>query len=235
MSPQVLVVDDDPDILDLVTLGLQREGFRTRTARTGQSALRELKRETPDAMILDLKLPDSSGLKILENVRKNRKTVDLPVLILSGRSELADRIAGFEQGGNDYVVKPFSPKELILRTKALIRRSRYPDNFHGGSTAAFRLEQNSLSVSLDGNRVYLSVTEFKLLKALFGNQGRILLREQLLEKLWGRVLDSESRALDAHVMRLRKKLGNYADCIDTIRGVGYRFVLKSEDSKLENA
>jgi two-component system phosphate regulon response regulator PhoB len=216
VSKRILVVDDEPDVLELVRLSLDREGFTVETAETGSEALEKIAR----------RIPDMSGTQVCGLLRSQAETADLPVVMLTARSEEADRVVGFELGADDYVTKPFSPRELGLRVKAVLRRS---DGSHGSEKQI--LEAGVLVLDLDRHRctveaveVELTPKEFNLLASLMGRRGRVQSREQLLDECWGSDIMVTLRTVDTHMKRLREKLGTAGDYIDTVRGVGYRFV-----------
>jgi len=224
VSKQILVVDDEPDILELVRFNLAQEGFEVRTAMTGSEALDQIAQSPPDLVVLDLMLPDKSGTEVCREIRSKPETAGLPVIMLTARSEEVDRVVGFEVGADDYVVKPFSPRELMLRIRAVLRRGDEVD------TPARRFEYGPLSLdperhrcSVSGQEVELTTKEFGLLAALMGRPGRVLSREQLLEDVWGSDVSVTHRTVDTHLKRLREKLGEAGDLVRTVRGVGYRF------------
>ncbi|GAB6037004.1 response regulator transcription factor [Fundidesulfovibrio butyratiphilus] len=220
----VLIVEDDEDILQLLDYNMQNAGFETVTCRDGLEAVTLIKRRKPDLVLLDLMLPGIDGFEICKTVKRDPKTAHVPVIMLTARGEEVDRIVGLELGADDYVVKPFSPRELILRAKAVLKRSG-PD-----SQPKKVLSQAGLTVDLDAHRaesdgveIALTATEFKLLAELFQNPGRVHTRDQLLASVWGYEFEGYARTVDTHVRRLRQKLGPHADLIETVRGVGYRF------------
>lgn len=224
MSQQILVVDDEPDILELVRFALTQEGFAVTTAATGQAALDALKDSRPDAVVLDLMLPDFSGTEVCRRIRANAETAALPILMLTARSEELDRVVGFELGADDYVTKPFSARELTLRVKAVLRRTG------SETTETQRLSHGPLTIDLERHRcqvgdevIELTAKEFGLLSALMSRPGRVMSREKLLEEVWGEDIAVTHRTIDTHLKRLREKLGEAGDLIDTVRGVGYRF------------
>jgi len=226
-SPRVLVVEDERDIAALVAYQLTREGFRVETAHTGDDALTALNRQIPDLIILDRLLPEVSGDEVLKSLRSEPATRSVPVLMLTAKREQEDRIEGLELGADDYLTKPFSPRELVLRVQAILRRSREPGTSAGGrvlKAGALRMDLTAHEVTLDGEELNLTPTEFRLLLALMEREGRTRSREQLLERAW----DMDARVADRiqtdmHVRRLREKLGDHADWVETVRGFGYRF------------
>jgi len=224
MATRILVVDDEPDLLDLVRLSLLEAGFAVETAACGQEALEALRRSAPDLVVLDLMLPDMSGTEVCRFVRSRPELAEVLVLMLTAKSEEVDRIVGFELGADDYVTKPFSPRELVLRVRALLRRRT------GASGERNLLERDEVRVDLErhrcwvgGEEVALTAKEFQLLATLMRRPGRVLTRERLLDEIWGSDVTVTMRTIDTHLKRLREKLGKGGDLIETVRGVGYRF------------
>jgi two-component system phosphate regulon response regulator PhoB len=218
------VVDDELDILELLRYNLTQAGYRVVTAADGRQALDLARRERPALIILDLMLPLLSGTEVARILRQDEKTRDTPILMLTARGEEVDRIVGFELGAADYVVKPFSPRELVLRVQAILKRSG------AGAPPGERLTFDPLvidpdahTVRLHDQEVDLTITEFKLLQRLAGRPGRAFSRDQLLSDVWGYGGDLETRTVDTHIKRLRGKLGDLGRWIQTVRGVGYRF------------
>ena len=223
---QVLVVEDEPDIRDLIVLHLAREGFRCRTAADGGDALREVRASHPDLVILDLMLPGLNGLEVCRRLRSEPATASLPIIMLTAKTDEVDRVVGLEVGADDYVVKPFSPKELVARVRAVLRRA-HPPAATGASVlraGALMLDPGRHVATAAGEPLALTPKEFDLLQALMESAGRVLSREQLLARVWGyaHAEDIESRTVDVHVRRLRAKLGPEGRRITTITGVGYR-------------
>jgi two-component system phosphate regulon response regulator PhoB len=226
----VLVVDDEPDLRDLVEFNLKQAGYKTRTAAGGAAALAQVGRERPDIVLLDLNLPDLSGIEVCRALRSDVKTRDLPILMLTARGSEVDRVVGFEVGADDYVTKPFSVRELVLRIDALRRRlSRGEAPAPSGSANHERLRGGRIELDVedfvafvDGKPVQLTLLEFRLLKFLVEAGGRVRSRDALLVEVWGYSTDVETRTIDTHVKRLRDKLGDAGDAIETVRGVGYR-------------
>ena len=219
------MVDDEPDILELVRFALTQDGFDVETATTGQEALDALKQARPDAVVLDLMLPDLAGTEVCRRIRKNPETASLPIIMLTARSEELDRVVGFELGADDYVTKPFSPRELTLRVKAVLRRSS-----GGPESETRRLAHGPLTLDLERHRcevgdepIELTAKEFALLATLMSRPGRVMSREKLLDEVWGADVAVTQRTIDTHMKRLREKLGDAGHLIDTVRGVGYRF------------
>jgi len=224
MGARVLVVDDEPDLLELVRVNLAHSGYTVETAATGSDALAALRRAAPDVMVLDLMLPDISGTELCARVRADQRLTGLPIIMLTAKSEEIDRVVGLELGADDYVTKPFSPRELALRVRAVLRR-RAPSGeearvFEHG---ALRVDPDSHRASVEGRELTLTAKEFQLLVALMGRPGRVMTRERLLDEVWGSDITVTSRTIDTHLKRLREKLGVAGDLIETVRGVGYRF------------
>jgi two-component system phosphate regulon response regulator PhoB len=227
MSAHILVVDDEPDISALVAYHLARESYRVRTASSGPEALRAAEVERPDLIVLDLMLPGMSGLNVLEELRKRPEMQDIPVILLTARKEEQDRIAGLRLGADDYVSKPFSPQELILRVGAVLRRvQQAPPVEKGGKVVRvgpFAADTGAARAQVEGRELDLTPTEYRLLITLMERRGRVQSRRQLLEAVWEVTANIATRTVDMHVQRLRSKLGEQADWIETVRGFGYRF------------
>jgi DNA-binding response OmpR family regulator len=225
MVGDVLIVEDEPDIRRLVVLTLEREGFRCRAAATGTEALREVKAKVPDLVVLDLMLPEVDGLEVCRRLRADRVTSALPIIMLTAKADEVDRVVGLEMGADDYLVKPFSPRELAARVRALLRRVRQRETPRALSVGTLTLDADRHLVTAGGQPVPLTPKEFDLLRALLESAGRVLSREQLLARVWGyaRADEIESRTVDVHVRRLRAKLGVEGRRIATLKGVGYRF------------
>src|SRR6266566_5935311 len=225
MAREVLVVEDEPDIRRLVVLHLEREGFRCRTATTGSDALREVKAAVPDLVVLDLMLPEVDGLEVCRRLRRDTSTASLPIIMLTAKSDEVDRVGGLEVGADDYVGKPFSPKELVARVRAVLRRAHPEHASPVLSVGPVTLDPTRHAVSVDGRAAVLTPKEFDLLQALLESAGRVLSREYLLNRVWGyaRADVIESRTVDVHVRRLRAKLGDAGSRIATVKSVGYRF------------
>jgi two-component system phosphate regulon response regulator PhoB len=227
--PRVLVVEDEPDIAALIAYQLTREGFRVETTGTGTEALESVHREVPDLVVLDRMLPGVTGDEVLQRLKDEPATAAIPVLVLTAKREQEDRIQGLELGADDYLTKPFSPRELVLRVQAILRRMRETGVTSGGRilrAGPIRMDVGAHQVSMNGEELNLTPTEFRLLQALMERRGRTQSRKQLLEKAWdveAGVSDRiQTRTVDMHVRRLRSKLGELGDWIETIRGFGYR-------------
>ncbi len=222
---KALVVDDEKDITALVAYHLEREGFRVLQAHDGLQALELVKRERPNVLILDLMLPHMSGLDVCRRLRKEPDTARLPILMLTAKADETDKVLGLELGGDDYLTKPFGPRELVARIKALIRRSEEAQGEEIVKAGGLEIDLGRYTVSIRRRMVELTAKEFNLLKALILAKGRALSREYLLDRVWGyeRASEIESRTVDVHVRRLREKLGPEAKRIVTVKNVGYRF------------
>lgn len=234
-APRVLVVEDEPDIAALIAYQLTREGFRVETASTGSDALTAVNREVPDIVVLDRMLPGMSGDQVLQSLKNEAATRTVPVLVLTAKREQEHRIRGLELGADDYLTKPFSPRELVLRVQAILRRMREPAVGPGGrilQAGPLRMDLSAHSASLDGEELSLTPTEFRLLQALMERRGHTQSRRQLLEKAWDVEADVsdriQTRTVDMHVRRLRAKLAGLGDWIETIRGFGYRLRVPEE-------
>lgn len=225
MSNRILVVDDEPDITALVAYHLAKAGYRVSTAANGPDALRAAREERPDIVILDVMLPSVSGYDVLAEMRRREETRDVGVILLTARREEADRIRGLTLGADDYLTKPFSPAELALRVNALLRRLGAPAVTSGSTLVAgpISIDRSAHRVSVDGKELDLTATEYKLLLTLLERRGRVQSRPQLLETVWEAQPDIQTRTVDMHVQRLRAKLGDSGDLIETVRGFGYRF------------
>ncbi len=225
-NEKILVIEDDEDILQLLRFTFESAGFEVRTAATGRDGLALLSGFRPDIVLLDLMLPGMSGLDVCKELRRMPDMGDLPIIMLTARGEEVDRIVGLELGADDYIVKPFSPRELVLRVNAVLRRTQGVVE----NPSHTRLRKDGLvvdteahRVEMDGEETQLTATEFKLLVELLKNRGRVRTRDQLLNTVWGYEFEGYARTVDTHVRRLRQKIGDYAEYIETIRGVGYRF------------
>ena len=225
MSHRILVVDDEPDITALVAYHLAKAGYRVSTAANGPDALKSAREERPDIVILDVMLPGISGYDVLDELRRREETKDVGVILLTARREEPDRIRGLTLGADDYLTKPFSPHELALRVNALLRRLGAPA-VAGGSTITagpITIDRSAHKVSVSGTELVLTATEYKLLITLVERRGRVQSRPHLLETVWEAQPDIQTRTVDMHVQRLRTKLGDTGDLIETVRGFGYRF------------
>ena len=231
-SERILVVDDEPDIVALVAYHLAKAGYSVSTATSGPDGLAIARREKPALIVLDLMLPGLSGLEVMERLRADEGTNRLAVLMLTARREESDRIKGLTLGADDYLTKPFSPPELVLRVAAILRRvnagREEPSDVR--QIGPLRIDSTSHRVTVDGREVDLTPTEFKLLSLLAERKGRVQPRSLLLEMVWEAASDIQTRTVDMHVQRLRAKLGDAGDLIETVRGFGYRIKNVSERS-----
>jgi two-component system, OmpR family, phosphate regulon response regulator PhoB len=225
LTHRILVVDDEPDITALVAYHLAKAGFRVSTAANGPDALKAAREERPDLIILDLMLPGVSGYDILAELRKREETRDVGVILLTARREETDRIRGLSLGADDYLTKPFSPQELSLRVGGLLRRLSAPAVSAGSTLTAgpISIDRSAHRATVHGQELNLTATEYKLLLTLAERRGRVQSRPQLLEVVWGAQPDIQTRTVDMHVQRLRTKLGDAGNLIETVRGFGYRF------------
>jgi two-component system phosphate regulon response regulator PhoB len=229
---RILVVEDERDIAALVAYHLTKEGYRVRTAEGGTEALEAAAAERPDLLLLDLMLPGLSGYEVLAEMRRRPELADVPVVVLTARRDEADRVKGLELGADDYVTKPFSPRELVLRVAAVLRRAQSPAVAGAGRMLAggpIGVDLNAMRVSVDGEPIDLTPTEYRLLVTLLERRGRVQTRQQLLETAWDIHARIETRTVDMHVQRLRAKLGQHGGLIETVRGFGYRFRARDGD------
>jgi DNA-binding response OmpR family regulator len=224
MRDTILVVDDEPDVLDLVRYHLHRAGFNVLVALTGPAGLVQARESRPNAIVLDIMLPQMSGVEVCQALREHDDTSHIPILILTAKAEPSERIAGLEFGVDDYVTKPFSPRELVLRVQNLLRRLRAAQASSVVTVDEFCLDKGNFEITVSGRRLDLTSTEFKLLAVLIERRGRILTRESLLRDVWRYENAIDTRTVDTHVRRLREKLGQAANRIVTVRGEGYKFV-----------
>jgi DNA-binding response OmpR family regulator len=225
MSNKILVVDDEPDALELIEFNLKGAGFEVATAMDGESALKKARELLPALIILDLMLPEIDGMEVCKTLRHDSATAQIPIIMLTAKAGEIDRILGLELGADDYVTKPFSPRELVLRVKGLLRRKG-----PAAEEAGERIVAGDLVIDLPrhqalvgGRKLDLTATEFKLLTVLVQRRGRVQSRDQLLRDVWEYDNLIDTRTVDTHVRRVREKLGKAAAQIETIRGVGYRF------------
>ncbi|GHC47741.1 response regulator transcription factor [Roseibacillus persicicus] len=221
-SGKILVVEDECDVADLIAFNLERSGYEVLIANDGLVGQDLALRERPDLIILDLMLPGKDGYSVFKELRRDNRTAHTPVLMLTARAQTEDRIKGFEAGADDYLTKPFSPKELVLRVNAIMRRTEASPGAVEVTVGPFRLDKNSMSFYLVGEKVDLTSTEFKLLLFLVERPDSPQDRNDLLRNVWGYSDEVHSRTLDTHMKRLRSKLGDYANLVETVRGIGYR-------------
>ena len=233
MKKRVLVVDDEPDAVELVAFNLKAAGFDVISAEDGEVALTKARKFSPDLIVLDVMLPSVDGLEVCKILRRDPATSELPIIMLTAKAGEIDRVLGLELGADDYVIKPFSPRELVLRIRAILRRNRGSEQQHADNdallTAGFlKLDKAAHQVMVHDVPLDLTSTEFKLLITLMERRGRVQTRDDLLETVWGYEYSGYGRTVDTHIRRLREKLGDASDWVETVRGVGYRFRLGNE-------
>ena len=224
MSQKIYIVEDEPDIRETLKYNFSNEGFKVFTAPDGEEALSNIKKVLPDVLILDLMLPGVSGLDVCKSIRADDDIRDMSIIMLTAKGEEIDRVIGFELGADDYVTKPFSVRELILRVKVLLKKQR--ESLVQNKLVTFgpiRIDLDAHELKINDKEIVLTALEFKLLQHLVKRKGRVQTREQLLGDVWGYSAEVTTRTVDTHIKRLREKLGNTSDYIQTIRGVGYRF------------
>ena len=232
MAHCVLIVEDEPDIRKTIDYNLSKESFKVVQAESIAEGEKALAANKIDVIILDLMLPDGSGLTLCRDIKSNATTKHIPVIILTAKTEEVDRIVGFELGADDYVTKPFSVRELILRVKAILKRGidspQQENDISDMEVGDLRLNLDAHQVFVRDEEIGLTALEFRLLKHLLDRRGRVQTRDQLLEEVWGYSSDVTTRTVDTHIKRLREKLLGAGDCIQTIRGVGYRFARSAD-------
>ena len=224
MPHRIFIVEDEPDLRDTLSFNFENEGFNVSSFPDGEKCLTSIKKNKPDLIILDLMLPGINGLDVCREIRSEEENNDVSIIMLTAKGEEIDRIVGFELGADDYVTKPFSVRELILRVKVLLKKSS--DNQSAEKILEYgpiKMNLDAHSVLVDDIDVVLTALEFKLLKHLLKRRGRVQTRDQLLGDVWGYSSEVTTRTVDTHIKRLREKLGSTGDLIQTIRGVGYRF------------
>ena len=223
MANRVLIVEDERDLSRVVAYNFKKEGFDVVVAFTGEQALRAVKEERFDLVLLDLMLPDISGTEVCKKLKQNQATAQIPVVMVTAKGEEVDRIVGFELGADDYVVKPFSVRELVLRVRSILRRAdasaQAPERFETGK---LRVDRAAHRVWVEEREVSLTALELRILVMLYDRRGRVQSRELLLDEVWGADSDVTARNVDTHVKRVREKLGPAGEYIETVRGVGYR-------------
>ncbi len=227
MTKRLVIIEDEADIVELVRYNFLKEGFEVRSFTRGKEGLEDLRRNSADLVILDIMLPDQDGFEVCRRMRADNHLKPIPVIFLTAKGEEIDRVLGLEIGGDDYVVKPFSPRELLARAKAVMRRQeRAADTRELVEAGDLRLDSRTQEVSVHGRHVELSTLEFKLLHFLASNPRRIFSRDRLLDEVWGRDRFVTPRTVDVHMRRLREKIETHADkplYLQTVRGAGYRF------------
>jgi two-component system phosphate regulon response regulator PhoB len=232
MAQTILIVEDEPDLLSTLEYNLQREGFETRAATSAEQALKLAAKEPrPDLVLLDVMLPDLSGTEVCRRLKHSEALRHIPVIMVTARGEEIDRVVGFEVGADDYVVKPFSVRELLLRVRAVLRRAARTDEPLADATVFGRLALDPAAhrCRVDDDEVILTALEFRLLSTFLVRRGRVQSRDTLLSDVWGIEADITTRTVDTHVKRLREKLGAAGVYVETLRGVGYRFRARPDD------
>ncbi|MDD4701591.1 MAG: response regulator [Desulfovibrio sp.] len=222
MSQQILIVEDEADIRELLRFNLEREGFSVLEAADGNEGLKLARQHLPDLMLLDVMLPGLDGFEVCRRLGAQSETSHIPVLMLTAKGEEMDRVVGLSLGADDYVVKPFSVRELMLRIRAVLRRGVRSSESPVLERHGIRLRPEAHTVEAQGEELLLTATEFRLLEDLLRHAGSVRTREQLLNKVWGYSFEGYARTVDTHVRRLRAKLGDAASMLETVRGVGYR-------------
>ncbi len=221
---KILVVEDDKHISKLVKYNLEKAGFDCVASITGEEALEVLDRESVDLIILDIMLPKMDGFETCRHIKQDKKLSNIPIIMLTAKGEEVDKVVGFELGADDYVVKPFSPRELILRVKAILKRGKPKEEEKDIlSVDKITIDIPRHKVSVDRKEINLTQLEFKLLVTLIKRRGRVQSRDGLLEDVWDIAADVTTRTIDTHIKRLREKLGKAGKLIETVRGIGYRF------------
>ena len=222
---KILVVDDEVDVTDLLSYNLRQRGFLSQSVNDPRQVLDAVRTFKPDLIVLDVMMPDLSGIQVCRLIRQESSFKEIPIIFLSAKTEEGDRIEGFESGADDYVCKPFSPKELMLRISAILKRGVE------GDESSSVLKVNGINLEVEHHRVHvkerpveLTATEFRLLKLLMQERGKVQTRETLLQKVWNYENDMETRTVDTHMRRLREKLGDEGSWLETVRGVGYRMI-----------
>ncbi len=232
MDETILLVDDEPDVVNLVKYNLHRAGYVVVVAESGPAALETARKGRPDLIVLDVMLPGIDGFEVCRQLRGHDETKGIPVIMLTAKGQSRDKITGFEVGADDYVSKPFSTRELVLRVEALLRRTRPGPNESRIDVDDFTVDRPSFEIRVRGERLDLTITEFKLLSLLIERRGRTLSRDTLLSDVWGYRSSVDTRTVDTHMRRLREKLGvSHSKRIETIRGMGYRFRAQDEPAE----
>jgi len=231
MKEKILIVEDEKDIVKMLEYNLKKEGFQVISSRDGEEALDMAVRDNPDLVILDLMLPGLDGLEVCKILKKEAKTAQIPIIMLTAKSQESDKVVGLELGADDYVTKPFSPRELAARIKAVLRRvhdkDKLPEAYRSGDLA---IDFAKITVSVKDKPVELTAKEFELLKTLVKAKGRMLSRDFLLDNIWGydHAMEIQTRTVDVHIRTLRKKLKSEAKRIITVKNYGYRFELEED-------
>jgi len=223
MEDTVLIVEDEADVVDLLRYHLSKAGFSVLIANDGLQGLEMARKNRPDILVLDIMLPGMDGFAVCKALKKDPATEFLPVVMLTAKGEVSEKVRGLELGADDYVTKPFSPRELVLRVQALLRRLRTSTRGEALEVDVFEVNKSAFEIRLEGERLELTTTEFKLLTLMIERRGRIMSRDTLLFDVWGYQNAIDTRTVDTHMRRLREKLGKHSSRLETIRGEGYRF------------
>ena len=232
--PKILVVDDEEDLCEILKFNLEIEGYEVDTAFSAEEALK-MDIASYQLLLLDVMMGEISGFKMASILKKEEKTADIPIIFLTAKAQAEDRIQGLELGADDYVTKPFSPKELVLRVASVLKRCEHTPGSVIAEYGPFTFDKNALKFYIDKEEVDLTATEFKLMIHMVEREGQTLNRNDLLSCVWGYSHQAQSRTLDTHMKRLRQKLAPYADCIETVRSIGYRFTLPGRHIPEEKA
>lgn len=223
MAKLIAIVDDEPDILELIRYHLEKEKFEVREFRDGEGLLSFIETTLPDLVILDLMLPGIDGLEVCRALKRDRRTSSVPIIMLTAKGNETDKVVGLELGADDYVVKPFSPRELVARVKAVLRRANVEEKGESLVIGDLTIDTNRFEVRFKGQRIDLTPTEFRILAILAQRPGWVFTRNQLLDELWQEEKIVLDRTIDVHIRNLREKLGEGAKLIKTVRGIGYKF------------
>ncbi|MDZ4789047.1 MAG: winged helix-turn-helix domain-containing protein [Blastochloris sp.] len=231
-NAKILIIDDEPDVSDMLAMSLKAAGYKVSSAENGELGLAKAKAELPSLIILDLMLPKISGIEVCKFLKRESSTAGIPIIMLTAKSEELDRIVGLELGADDYVTKPFSPRELSLRIQSVLRRTKTSEvKAEKLVIGELSLDHGRHEVLANGQSIELTATEFKLLAILMERRGRVQSRDRLLNDVWGYESVIDTRTVDTHIRRLREKLTNLADYIETVRGVGYRILDQNSGSR----
>lgn len=222
-NPLILIADDEEDVRELVGMNLRRVGFETVEAADGLQALAQVRKRKPGLIVLDVMMPGRDGYAVCQELRESEATRHIPIIMLTAKGQTQDRIAGLERGADDYLAKPFSPKELVLRVQALLRRATQLPSGSELKEGPFEFDLSGVKLTLGGQPMDLTLLEFKLLHLLASRKGEVVERDFILREVWGYTEQVRTRTLDTHVKRLREKLGDYAEWLQTSRGFGYIF------------
>ncbi|PIY83553.1 MAG: DNA-binding response regulator [Candidatus Omnitrophica bacterium CG_4_10_14_0_2_um_filter_44_9] len=232
MKEKILIVEDEKDIVKMLNYNLKKEGFRTLSANDGEDALSLANRECPGLVILDLMLPGMDGLEVCKALKKESKTASIPIIMLTAKSQESDKVIGLELGADDYVTKPFSPRELIARVKAVLRRIKEKDKLPEVlKIGELTIDLSKIAVYVKNKAIELTAKEFELLKTLIKAKGRVLSRDHLLDNIWGfdKAMEIQTRTVDVHIRTLRKKLNSESKRIVTVKNYGYRFEYEDQE------